>query len=334
MRRSYLAIVLCIFSFSNIYSQKTTNRDSLTSISDSIYWLQKKIDYLKHKEILLRSKIEGDTTHQTLAQKKAEKIFGSLFGESKQLSNADSLIREFDNQPSFGMYRDNYIITGTELLKKKDKWNSDVKFQISVRQRLTNSVLPFKTHIFLTYTQRAFWDIYRESFPFRDLTFNPGIGIGRPLVYNNRLLGTLSLDFEHESNGKDGEDSRSWNKIGASALFVFRDRWIFQSKLWIPFVDGEYNRDLTSYAGYGFAALTYSSLKKKYNLSCVITKRAGAFFDANVQLNFSVRMFSNEDLYLFLEYYDGYGECLLNYNEYRQRVRIGLSLKSNLISIF
>jgi len=327
-------IILCIVSFSNIYSQKKVTQDSLALINDSIYRLEKRIEHLKHKEHLLKSKIGRDTTEQSPVQKRAEKIFGSLFGESRQLSNADSLIREFDNQPSFGMYRDNYIITGTELFKRKDKWNSDAKFQISIRQRITNSILPFKTHLFLTYTQRAFWDIYRESFPFRDLTFNPGIGIGRPLVYDNRLLGTISLDFEHESNGKDGVDSRSWNRIGASALFVFRDRWIFQSKLWVPFVDGENNADMTSYAGYGFAALTYSSLKRKYNVSCVVTKRAGAFFDANVQLNVSVRMFSNEDLYLFLEYYDGYGECLLNYNEYRQRIRLGLAMKANLISIF
>lgn len=333
MKRNFL-IILCIISFSNIYSQRKITQDTLTSINDSIYRLERRIEYLKYRQQLLKSKIGVDTTEQSPAQKRAEKIFGSLFGESKQLTNADSLIREFDNQPSFGMYRDNYIITGTELFKKKDSWNSDAKFQISIRQRITNSILPFKTHLFLTYTQRAFWDIYRESFPFRDLTFNPGIGVGRPLVYNNRLLGTISLDFEHESNGKDGVDSRSWNRIGASALFIFRDRWVFQSKLWVPFVDGENNSNMTSYAGYGFAALTYSSLKRKYNVSCVVTKRAGAFFDANVQLNFSIRMFSNEDLYLFMEYYDGYGECLLNYNEYRQRIRIGLSMKSNLVSIF
>ncbi|NDV69051.1 phospholipase A [Dysgonomonas sp. 25] len=344
MKRLLFLTSLLFLFFVDAHSQIMTKQDSIKAVDDSIALLHKKIHdlaQLKHQldgtsPVRRRGKVFADEKNDSVPaiREAARRVIGSLFGESRQLSNADSLLRAFDNQPSFGMYKDNYVITGTEAFSRTNRWNSDCKFQVSIRQRLTNSTLPFNTHIYLTYTQKAFWDIYRESFPFRDLNFNPTIGIGRPLIHNNRLLGTIGLEFEHESNGKDQDASRSWNKISANSLFVFRDRWVFQSKLWIPIVDGDSNPDITQYMGYGFAALTYSSLQRKYNISCVVTKRAGAFFDANVMLNFSVRMFSNEDIYLYVEYYDGYGESMLDYKEYRQRIRAGISIKTNMFSIF
>lgn len=343
MKRLPYLIILFLLFVPDAYSQKKNTTDSLVVVQDSIVILQKRLQELEQIKGSLQDSIAVLQKRDISPQKSdsvpairhaAQRVIGSLFGESRQLTNADSLLRIFDNQPSFSMHKDNFIATGTELFSKTTKWNSDAKFQVSIKQRLTNSTLPFQTHIFLTYTQKAFWDIYRESFPFRDLNFNPTIGIGRPLIHNNRFLGMIGVEFEHESNGKDEDASRSWNKISANSTLIFRDRWVLQTKLWIPFVDGDSNPDLTQYAGYGFAALTYSSVKRKYNVSCVVTKRAGSILDANIMLNFSVRMFSNEDIYLYLEYYDGYGESLLDYKEYRQRIRAGITIKTGLFSVY
>ena len=43
------------------------------------------------------------------------------------------------------------------------KDNSDAKFQISLRHRLIKSILPLHTYLFLTYTQKSFWEIYKDS---------------------------------------------------------------------------------------------------------------------------------------------------------------------------
>lgn len=246
---------------------------------------------------------------------------------AKSRLNADSIIQIFDDSPSFGIYKDNYIVMGTDLFHKPDKYNSDAKFQISVRQRLTNSVLPFRTYLFLTYTQLAFWDIFQESFPFRDINFNPTIGIGRPLVYENRYLGEINLQLEHESNGKDEEASRSWNKISFSSSLRFNNHWSYFGKLWIPFVDGENNPDIVRYKGYGLFALSYNK-NEKYNMSVVINPRTG-FGNANITVNYSYRLFKKENQYLFFEFYNGYGEGLLDYKEFHQRFRLGFVIKPN-----
>lgn len=253
-------------------------------------------------------------------------IIGSLFGQSKQLSNADSIINRFDALPSFGMYKENYIAVGTTMFRTPTKTNSDAKFQVSIRNRMTNSTLPFKTYLFLTYSQKAFWDVFQKSFPFRDLNFNPTLGIGKALIRNNRFLGTINMQFEHESNGKDGLDSRSWNKVSFGTMLMLNDHWTFQSKLWIPIVDSGNNKDIVDYTGWGFLAMDYTSPRHKYNASCVLTKRGGVNLNANVELNFSVRLFSDDNQYLFFQYYNGYGESLLDYNQYNHMFRVGIIL--------
>jgi len=289
------------------------------------------------RDTIMVAKQHSDTTNnkvKAFIEHQTDALVGSIFGPSKQLSNADSIINNFDALPSFGIYKDNYFILGTDLFKKPTKWNSDAKFQISIRQRLTNSTLPFKTYLFLTYTQKAFWNVFQDSFPFRDLNFNPTLGLGRAIVRDNRFLGTVMLQFEHESNGKDSIDSRSWNKVSLGTNFMINDRWTFHAKAWIPIVDGDNNKDIVHYSGWGAFGMEYSSPKKKYNGSLFINKRGGVNLNANIIANFSVRLFSDDSQYLFLEYYNGYGESMLDYKQYRQRLRLGFVIKPDFFSIY
>ena len=85
--------------------------------------------------------------------------------------NADSIRAQFDNGPYFTLFRDNYFIVGTSIGDKPTRTNSDVKFQISIAQRLTKSTLPFNTYLFLTYSQKCMWNVFEESLPMRDLNF-------------------------------------------------------------------------------------------------------------------------------------------------------------------
>ncbi len=289
---------------------------------------QDSIPLVVEKNDTIGSRIGSFISHQT------DVIVGSVFGASKQLSNADSLINKFDALPSFGIYKDNYFIVGTNAFEKPTQSNSDAKFQVSIRHRLTNSILPFKTYLFLTYTQKAFWDVFKESFPFRDLNYNPTLGVGKALVRDNRFLGTLAFQFEHESNGKDGEDSRSWNKVSFATYFMIDDRWTLQTKAWVPIVDGGNNKDIVRYSGWGLMALDYSSPGKKYNIGCLVTKRGGVNLNANIILNASVRLFSDDNQYLFVEYYNGYGESMLDYKQYRQRIRLGIVIKPDFINMY
>lgn len=132
----------------------------------------------------------------------------------------DSVADDLGTIPAFTIYKDNYIITGTNFSGGKiDKYNSDAKFQISLRHRLYKSMLPWKVYLFFTYTQRSFWDIYRKSAPFTETNYNPTLGLGHNFIKNKWIAGRVFLQFEHESNGRDSIWSRSWNKISLMGLY-------------------------------------------------------------------------------------------------------------------
>ena len=125
--------------------------------------------------------------------------------------NTDSIKKAMDIGPFFGLYKDNYFALGTDPFHTPDKYNSGVKFQLSISQRLTNATLPWGTYVYLFFTQKVFWEIFQNSMPMSDLNFNPGIGWSKPFFIKDRYCGKLTLILEHESNGKDGDASRSWN---------------------------------------------------------------------------------------------------------------------------
>lgn len=163
--------------------------------------------------------------------------------------NADSIREAFDKQPYFGLYKDNYFVFGCPIGHTPNRHNTNVKFQISIAQRLTKSVLPWNTYLFLFYTQKVFWNVLEKSMPMTDLNFNPGIGLVKPLFVKNRFIGKLMLLAEHESNGRDGVKSRSWNKVSLGANIMIDPNFIVHGKVWLPIIDGGENRDILDYAG-------------------------------------------------------------------------------------
>lgn len=254
--------------------------------------------------------------------------------DSLEKLNTDSIVRDFDRRPFFSLYKDNYFVVGTALNEKPTQYNSDVKFQISFSQRLTKTVLPWHSYLFLFYTQKAMWNIFEESLPFRDLNFNPGIGLSKLIIAKNRLMGKATLLFEHESNGRDGEASRSWNKISlCGSLFVLRDLMV-HGKVWIPIIDGQQNKDILDYCGIFQVGAQYISPNKRWVVDATFVKRKGWNLNFNTTINVGFRLSRTANQFLMLHFYDGYGENLLDYNKYHCRLRIGLLIRPVFFSDF
>jgi phospholipase A1 len=249
------------------------------------------------------------------------------------------IINLLDREPNFGVYHDNYFITGIPTHTGINKYSADAKFQVSVRQRLFKSLLPFNTVLFLTYTQKSFWNVYTKSSPFKDSNYNPGLAFIKPVFYKGRLRGTAVIALEHESNGKDGIDSRGWNYLVVSGVYFFNPCFSLQTKLWAGFLDrgepepdGGGNPDLYKYRGYGLVTFNYRSLKDKFRVSAVVNPRnkIGRF---NTRLELSVKLNSKANQYFFIQWYNGYGEGLLEYNRYGSMLRAGIAIKPPLKSL-
>ena len=254
-------------------------------------------------------------------------------GDTDKL-NADSILSDFDNRPFFGLFKDNYFALGTALNQRPTEFNSDVKFQISFQQRLTRSVLPWHSHLFLSYSQKAMWNIFEESLPFHDLNFNPGIGISKLLILKGKLVGKATPMLEHESNGRDGEASRSWNKISLSASAFILPELMVHAKGWIPIIDGQQNKDILKYSGIYQMGMQFVSTNKRWVFDVTLIKRKGWNLNYNTILNVGFRLRKKDNQFLMLHFYDGYGENLLDYNKYHCRLRLGLLIRPTFFSDF
>ena len=252
----------------------------------------------------------------------------------KEKLEADSIRRALDNGPYFTLYKDNYFIAGTTIGGKPTATNSDVKFQVSIAQRLTKSTLPFNTYLYLFYTQKCMWNVFENSMPMHDFNFNPGIGLAKHLFVKNRYVGKVTLMIEHESNGRDGIESRSWNKVSLASNIFIDPNFMVHGKVWIPIIDGQNNQDILYYSGIYQVGTTFTTPNKRFGFALTMVKRKGWNFKYNTIWEVNYRLFKDENQFLFLQYYNGYGENLLDYNQYHSRLRIGLVIKPQLFSEF
>lgn len=262
------------------------------------------------------------------------KASAQIIGVHDQEEYVDSLIHNREFGPFFGLYKDTYFIVGTNPTHKPTGNNSNVKFQISFAVRLTDRVLPWGTYIFLSYTQKAIWNVFQESMPMRDLNFNPGLGWSKPFFSKNRYVGKLTMMLEHESNGRDGLDSRSWNKISFSGSALVNDWLMVHSKYWIPIIDSGNNKDILKYSGIFQSGLVVNIPKIRLSLGVTMVKRKGWNLNANTIWEASWKVSPESNLNLFAQYYNGYGENLLDYNQFRSMARIGICFKPQFFSEF
>ncbi len=243
--------------------------------------------------------------------------------EKLDSTNYDEIIR---NLPAFSIFGDNYFVTGTAIGETPTQNNSDVKFQLGFKHRLTNLMLPWNTFLFFTYRQKSFWDVYRESLPFRETNFNPGLGVAKLFFKNNRLSGGLWFQVEHESNGREEPFSRSWNYVSLLYIKSVSEQVKLRGKIWAPFGDLSDNPDITNFRGFQELGITYLPSRKVILEGDFRT----AFINGikgSARLSASIKIFESTNQYLFIQYFLGYSEDLINYNVSVSRLRVGIAFK-------
>lgn len=221
----------------------------------------------------------------------------------------------------------NYFLPLSYTFKGKypsDK-RAEAKFQISVKKPLFEDIFNLNEQYYFAYTQRAWWQIYKYSAPFRELNYQPEFFISFPTKFENfKSLQNIRVGFLHESNGRDDTNllSRSWNKLYASFAF-FQGPFMIVPRFWyiIPEASLKDNKDIRHYAGNFDLSLKY--LGKNY-FGEVLIKNNLNFTDnkASFELNLGFEPFGN-GVFLYTQYYYGYVENLLTYKKLTNKLSIG-----------
>ncbi|MCP4757117.1 MAG: phospholipase A [Proteobacteria bacterium] len=228
---------------------------------------------------------------------------------------------------NFSTHKPNYIMPITWAAEVEDRQDKEAKFQLSVKQK----VFEYRNYeLFLAYTQKSFWQVYDNdnSRPFRETNYNPEAFVRSPeyLTQWGRINGDLGI--EHESNGQIEMFSRSWNK-GYVILRYNYDFLFVDYKLWYRFPEtekkypgdpeGDDNPDIHKY--YGYSELTLNVVWKDIHLG--VFGRGNAIENQGalrVDLSYPIAYLN---MFLYLQYWKGYGESLIDYDTNLEKLGIG-----------
>lgn len=226
-----------------------------------------------------------------------------------------------------------YFIAGSE--------SPDAKFQISFKYQLLNASgglaqkAPALKGFNVAYTQTSLWDLSAPSAPFYDTSYKPAFIYSQERVVGGEGGDSFRLDLlggaQHESNGQDGADSRSLNILFFRPTFVLgRDddfQLTLQPRVWCYVGDLSDNPDIDDYRG-NFDLRTVLGWRRGLQLSVLGRMGQDADnFSAQLDLTYPMMsIFGNFSFYLQAQYFTGYGESLLRYNERSDMFRLGLAL--------
>ena len=215
--------------------------------------------------------------------------------------------------------------------------NTELVFQFSLKKQIMD------TGFHVAYTQKSFWQAYNEedSSPFRETNYNPEIFYRfQPGSSLHRLLGNgafinkmgMDIGFEHESNGQDMPESRSWNRAYLTPFYADGNllAWL---KLWYITEDskdvssdgteGSNNPDIANFMGYSEFNIKYQFAKEQ--LIHLMTRGNLKEGKGAASLTWSIPV-TDGGVFFMVQGFHGYGDSLIDYNREITRVGAGVML--------
>lgn len=206
----------------------------------------------------------------------------------------------------------------------------EAKFQLSFKTKLLEGAFNDRLDVWAAYTQQSNWQLYSPSAPFRETNYEPELMTVLRTDWN--LLGIklrfINFGFVHQSNGRGGTLSRSWNRVYAQFAFE-RGGFVMMVRPWYRLSEElgrgaiDNNPDILDYYGHGDLMLFYRPAGSGHSFAALMRQNFKTGF-GSVQLDWRFPLYRN--LKGYLQLFNGYGETLIDYN-YRESVfGIGISL--------
>lgn len=205
--------------------------------------------------------------------------------------------------------------------------NYEIKFQISIKFPIIDNLFGEQGSIQFAYTNLSFWQAYNKqaSSPIRETDHEPELFLifendWKLLGFKNRLI---QLGFVHQSNGQSGTLSRSWNRIYADFIFE-KGNYYLSFRPWIQVgnTGQDDNPDIETYMGHGEFRAVYAG--RKHILSVMLRNNFHSPNYGAVEVDWSFPL--SRRAKWFIQYFNGYGESLIDYNAPVNRLGIGIAL--------
>lgn len=207
----------------------------------------------------------------------------------------------------------------------------EVKFQLSFKFPVLYDVVGKNSSLWVAYTQVSFWQAYNSSAsaPFRDTNYEPEVFL--MTEPKKGFLGIkptyINYGLVHQSNGQSVALSRSWNRAYVDLLFQDKDT-VYSIKPWYRIPESEStddNPNIEKYLGYGEFTIVHAFDDYTVDMMLRNNLRSSGNKGA-VQLGFTFPLWGKSRGYV--QYFNGYGQSLLDYNRNSQTLGVGIMLTS------
>lgn len=253
--------------------------------------------------------------------------------DEENVMNPFTLMAHRPNYILVGAYNDEGYDSATHdqvFQNDIDYKNYEAQFQLSIKFPLLVNLFGSTADIYAAYTNRSFWQVYHEdSAPFREtnhepeawIQFHPGWKLfGFKNTWN-------SIGINHQSNGQGDELSRSWNRLFGWFTFE-RENLAISFRPWLRISedsDQDDNPDITDYMGH-YELL--GSCKYKEHVFNLMTRNnlESGFERGAVELSWSFPLAGYDYLKGYVQWFYGYGESLITYDQRVNKIGVGLVL--------
>ncbi len=200
-------------------------------------------------------------------------------------------------------------------------------FQVSAKMPLKRNLFSRNMDLYFAYTQKSWWQIYTDeaelSAPFRETNYEPEFFAryyGGPKIGRLGRISVMDFGYVHQSNGRadisDGALNRSWDRLMARAVLDWGNLAVVLRGWW-AFEESDDNPNLYQYLGYADVRGVWAPNRNTFGLMLRPgTKKVG------VEASWSFPV--TDVLRVYAQYYNGYGESLLDYNVKTNRIGIGI----------
>lgn len=223
----------------------------------------------------------------------------------------------------------------TTFFPDEDLDNIEMKFQLSLKYQFAKSVLMRDDSFHIGFTSLSFWQAYNSevSAPFRETNYEPEIFWTAPVEFQPLGIDAseIQLGFSHQSNGQSGTLSRSWNRVYANFTWE-TGNYVFGFKPWYRIredektslldPEGDDNPDIEKYLGHFEFRTTYRT--DNHELSMMVRNNLRSENFGAVQLDWTFPIWRG--LKGHAQYFNGYGESLIDYNKRIERIGFGVLL--------
>lgn len=281
-------------------------------------------------------KVSASLSHKAAAEDSSNEIKKERTKLYYLLDNTDSETDKTIKQMTQSLYnlkayKTNYLIPVSykyggdyQNSNNENPQNVETEFQLSIKFDFAANIFKLNEIYSVGYTQKSFWQSYSKSAYFRESNYNPELFVTIPTAMSDdaKFIKALKLGIAHQSNGRGGAEERSWNYMSTTVLTQYKNLFT-EFEFWSRLPDArDYNPNLLDYLGHG--SIKFSLPWDKHLFTLLL--RSNFNDHGAVDFSYSHPINENDDLFLYIKAFSGYGESLIDYDRYINKVGIGISI--------